>query len=89
MIDERAAQIAREAAVAGFVAGNRYGSHAWLSTDSAIWLATLQVARDFPDLYPALGAIARESEELNEEERRRHSATAEFLRPYVNEEGSP
>lgn len=89
MIDERTTQVAREAAVAGFVAGNRYGSHALLPTDSAIWLATLQVARDLPDLYPALSAIARESEELNEEERRRRAATVEFLRPHVNEERSP
>jgi hypothetical protein len=88
-LGKRTARLVREAAIAGFVAGNRYGSHALLPADSAIWLAALWVASDFPDLYPTLSVVARGSEELAEEERRQRAATAEFLQQRLNGEGSP
>lgn len=84
-LGKRTAKIVREAAIAGFVAGNRYGpslvaDEVEYPTDPEIWVFTLRTARSFPDLYPILKNVARESEELAEDDRRAAAATVEFLR---------
>lgn len=83
-LGKRTAKLVREAAIAGFVAGNYFGPPPLTRTeefplDAEIWVLTLRTARKFPDIYPILKNVARESEELAGDDRRAATATAEFL----------
>lgn len=83
-LGKRTARLVREAAIAGFIAGNRLGpprtsNDVEYPTDAAIWVATLRTARFARENFPTLSAVARESEELAEDDRRARAATVELL----------
>lgn len=84
-LGKRTAKLVREAAIAGFVAGNCYGpprtaDEVEYPSDPEIWVFTLRVARKFPDIYPTLKTVVQESEELAEDDRRARAAADELLR---------
>lgn len=90
-LGKRTEKLVRQAAIAGFVAGNRLGPDRLareedFPLDPEIWVLTLRVARKFPDIYPTLAAVAYESEELAADDHRARAATLEFFRSLRSED---
>lgn len=94
-LGKRTAKLVREAAIAGFVAGNRYGPDPTeppdgFPNDTQIWIYTLRVARKCEDVYPSLARVAWESDELKAHDERVTAETLEYMKAVVAErEGAP